>query len=91
VKVRPRAADVGFVAPRDAGHAGQIVAEIKAAQDAAGRSGETLHVLGDLVVFIGPGAAGKDRLDELAGFSFRERRRDLHRDRRPSSPSPTSA
>ena len=66
-----RAADVGFVTPRDADHAGQIVAEIRAAQDAAGRSGETLHVLGDLVVFIGPGAAGrKDRLDELAGFRF---------------------
>jgi alkanesulfonate monooxygenase SsuD/methylene tetrahydromethanopterin reductase-like flavin-dependent oxidoreductase (luciferase family) len=66
-----RAADVGFVTPRDAGHAGQIVAEIRTAQDAAGRSGGTLHVLGDLVVFVGPGAASrKDRLDELAGFRF---------------------
>jgi alkanesulfonate monooxygenase SsuD/methylene tetrahydromethanopterin reductase-like flavin-dependent oxidoreductase (luciferase family) len=66
-----RAADVGFVTPRDAGQAVEIVAEIRAAQDAAGRAGETLHVAGDLVVFIGPGAASrKGRLDELAGFRY---------------------
>jgi alkanesulfonate monooxygenase SsuD/methylene tetrahydromethanopterin reductase-like flavin-dependent oxidoreductase (luciferase family) len=66
-----RAADVGFVTPRDAGHAARIVAEIRAAQDAAGRAGEILHLFGDLVVFIGPGAASrKDRLDELAGFRY---------------------
>ena len=66
-----RAADVGFVTPRDAGHAARIVAQIRTAQDAAGRAGETLHVFGDLVVFIGPGAASrKDRLDELAGFRY---------------------
>jgi alkanesulfonate monooxygenase SsuD/methylene tetrahydromethanopterin reductase-like flavin-dependent oxidoreductase (luciferase family) len=66
-----RAADIGFVTPRDAGHAAGIVAEIRAAQDAAGRAGKTLHVFGDLVVFIGPGAASrKDRLDELAGFRY---------------------
>jgi alkanesulfonate monooxygenase SsuD/methylene tetrahydromethanopterin reductase-like flavin-dependent oxidoreductase (luciferase family) len=66
-----RAADVGFVTPRDAGHAGQIVAEIRAAQATAGRAGETVHVLGDLVVFIGPGAASrKDRLDGLAGIRY---------------------
>jgi alkanesulfonate monooxygenase SsuD/methylene tetrahydromethanopterin reductase-like flavin-dependent oxidoreductase (luciferase family) len=66
-----RAADVGFVTPRDAGQAAEIVAEIRAAQDAAGRAGETLHVFGDLVVFIGPGAASRrDRLDELAGFRY---------------------
>jgi len=59
-----RAADVGFVTPRDSGHAAEIVAEIRAAQDVAGRAGETLHAFGDLVVFIGPDAAGrKDRLD----------------------------
>jgi alkanesulfonate monooxygenase SsuD/methylene tetrahydromethanopterin reductase-like flavin-dependent oxidoreductase (luciferase family) len=66
-----RAADVGFVTPRDAGHAAQTVAQIRAAQDAAGRGGETMHVFGDRVVFIGPGAASrKDRLDELAGFRY---------------------
>ncbi len=66
-----RAADVGFVTPRDSGHAAEIVAEIRAAQDVAGRAGETLHVFGDLVVFIGPDAAGrKDRLDGLAGVRY---------------------
>jgi alkanesulfonate monooxygenase SsuD/methylene tetrahydromethanopterin reductase-like flavin-dependent oxidoreductase (luciferase family) len=69
-----RSADLGFVTPRDAGHAAEIVAEIRAAQDAAGRAGETLHILGDLVVFIGPDAAAaasrKDRLDALAGASY---------------------
>ena len=66
-----RATDVGFVTPRDAAQAAGIVAEIRAAQDAAGRAGETVHVFGDLVVFIGPGAASRrDRLDELAGFRY---------------------
>jgi alkanesulfonate monooxygenase SsuD/methylene tetrahydromethanopterin reductase-like flavin-dependent oxidoreductase (luciferase family) len=69
-----RAADVGFVTPRDAGHAAGIVAEIRAAQDAAGRAGETLHVLGDLVVFIEPDASAaasrKDRLDALSGARY---------------------
>ena len=61
-----RAADVGFVTPRDTGHAAQIVAEIRAAQDQAGRAGERLHVFGDLVVFLGPDvAAARSRLDRL--------------------------
>ena len=66
-----RAADVGFVTPRDAGHAAEIVAEIRAAQDAAGRAAETLPVLGDLVVFAGQDAVSrKNRLDELAGARY---------------------
>jgi alkanesulfonate monooxygenase SsuD/methylene tetrahydromethanopterin reductase-like flavin-dependent oxidoreductase (luciferase family) len=65
------AADVGFVTPRDAGHAAEIVAEIRAAQDAAGRAADNLPVFGDLVVFIGPDAASRmDRLDELAGIRY---------------------
>ena len=47
-----RSTDVGFVTPRDAGHAAAIVAEIRDAQQAAGRSGDTVHVFGDLVVFL---------------------------------------
>ena len=47
-----RSADVGFVTPRDAAHAAQIVAEIRAGQDRAGRAGETVHVFGDVVVFL---------------------------------------
>jgi len=71
-------ADIGFVTPRDAGHAGQIVAEIGAAAreaGAAGRSGQDQpQMFGDLVVFLGPDAAAaerrKARLDDLAGAAY---------------------
>jgi alkanesulfonate monooxygenase SsuD/methylene tetrahydromethanopterin reductase-like flavin-dependent oxidoreductase (luciferase family) len=68
-------ADVGFVTPRDAGHAAAIVAEVRDIQQAAGRAGETVHVFGDLVVFLDQaggetGAERKARLDELAGYSY---------------------
>jgi alkanesulfonate monooxygenase SsuD/methylene tetrahydromethanopterin reductase-like flavin-dependent oxidoreductase (luciferase family) len=63
--------DVGFVTPRDAGHAAEIVGEIRTAQDAAGRAGDLVHVFGDLEVYLGPDAQAaarrKARLDELAG------------------------
>jgi alkanesulfonate monooxygenase SsuD/methylene tetrahydromethanopterin reductase-like flavin-dependent oxidoreductase (luciferase family) len=70
-----RSTDVGFVTPADAGHAAAIVAEIRTAQHAAGRSGDTVHVFGDLVVFLDepggePGAERKARLDELAGYRY---------------------
>jgi alkanesulfonate monooxygenase SsuD/methylene tetrahydromethanopterin reductase-like flavin-dependent oxidoreductase (luciferase family) len=66
-----RAADVGFVTPHDAGQARGIVAGIRAAQDAAGRAGETIHILADLVVFLGGDPAGrKHRLDERAGEEY---------------------
>ncbi|WP_033824663.1 LLM class flavin-dependent oxidoreductase [Kitasatospora sp. MBT63] len=67
-------ADLGFVTPHDAGQARAIVSEIRDAQAAAGRTDETVHVFGDLVVFLddAPGAAAdrKARLDELAGFEY---------------------
>jgi alkanesulfonate monooxygenase SsuD/methylene tetrahydromethanopterin reductase-like flavin-dependent oxidoreductase (luciferase family) len=72
-----RSADVGFVTPRDAGHAAEIVAEIRDAQRAAGRGGETVHVFGDLVVFLDQepggetGAERKARLDGLAGYAYK--------------------
>jgi alkanesulfonate monooxygenase SsuD/methylene tetrahydromethanopterin reductase-like flavin-dependent oxidoreductase (luciferase family) len=73
-RLMARAADVGYVTPRDAGQARAIVAEIRAAQAAAGRAQETIHIFGDLVVFLGAdatAAAGrKARLDELAGQEF---------------------
>ncbi|RAG85841.1 FMNH2-dependent monooxygenase [Streptacidiphilus pinicola] len=66
-----RAADLGFVTPRDADDARRIVAEIREAQAAAGRAEETVHVFGDLVVFLDedPGAAAdrKARLDTQGG------------------------
>jgi hypothetical protein len=69
-----RSADVVYVTPRDAGHARAIVDEVRAEQEAAGRGRETLHVFGDLVVFLGEteaGAAGrKARLDGAAGAEY---------------------
>jgi alkanesulfonate monooxygenase SsuD/methylene tetrahydromethanopterin reductase-like flavin-dependent oxidoreductase (luciferase family) len=57
------AADVGFVTPRDAEHAREIVARI-----GSGR------ILADLVVFLGQTTAEavqrKERLDELAGYAY---------------------
>lgn len=69
-----RQADVGYVTPHDADQARAIVAEIRAEQQAAGRADETLHVFGDLVVFLDDSPAGaedrRDRLDTLAGEPY---------------------
>ncbi|MFF3886384.1 LLM class flavin-dependent oxidoreductase [Streptomyces sp. NPDC001914] len=69
-----RAADVGYVTPHDAGQARAVVEEIRAEQTAAGRGDETVHVFGDLVVFLDdtPGAAEarRERLDALAGRPY---------------------
>jgi alkanesulfonate monooxygenase SsuD/methylene tetrahydromethanopterin reductase-like flavin-dependent oxidoreductase (luciferase family) len=69
-----RSADVGYVTPGDGDHAAAIVAEIRRAQQAAGRA-EPVHVFGDLVVFLDEpdgetGAERKARLDELAGYPY---------------------
>lgn len=70
-----RSADLGFVTPFDAAGARAILAEIRAAQTAAGRAEETVHVVGDIVVFLDDDAAAaadrKARLDELAGEPLR--------------------
>jgi alkanesulfonate monooxygenase SsuD/methylene tetrahydromethanopterin reductase-like flavin-dependent oxidoreductase (luciferase family) len=69
-----RQADVGYITPHDSGQARAIVAEIRAEQEAAGRSGELLHVFGDLVVFLdddpAEAAARRERLDALAGEPY---------------------
>jgi alkanesulfonate monooxygenase SsuD/methylene tetrahydromethanopterin reductase-like flavin-dependent oxidoreductase (luciferase family) len=69
-----RSADAGFVTPHDAGQARGLVAEIRAAQAAAGRAEDTVHVLGDLVVFLdedaGAAAGRKGRLDDRAGQEY---------------------
>jgi alkanesulfonate monooxygenase SsuD/methylene tetrahydromethanopterin reductase-like flavin-dependent oxidoreductase (luciferase family) len=69
-----RAADIGFITPRDRASAAGIVAEIRAEQAQAGRADETLHVFGDLVVFLDDRAAAaqdrRERLDELAGSAY---------------------
>ena len=63
-------ADVGFVTPRDAAHAAEIVAEIR-----AWRPDRAPHVFGDLVVFLDDSeraaVARKQRLDERAGAEYR--------------------
>jgi alkanesulfonate monooxygenase SsuD/methylene tetrahydromethanopterin reductase-like flavin-dependent oxidoreductase (luciferase family) len=70
-----RSTDLGFVTPRDAADAARIVGEVRAAQAAAGRAEETVHLFGDLVVFLDddPAAARarRDRLDERAGAEYR--------------------
>ncbi|MFD7325370.1 LLM class flavin-dependent oxidoreductase [Streptomyces sp. NPDC059875] len=69
-----RSADIGYVTPHDTDQARAIVAEIRAAQGTAGRAGESLHIFGDLVVFLDdePAAAEdrKARLDGLAGYGW---------------------
>lgn len=66
-----RAGDVGYVTPHDAGEVRTIVAAVRAEQESAGRDEETVHVFGDLVVFLDerPGVARsrRDRLDALSG------------------------
>ena len=70
-----RSADVGFVTPRDAAHAAEIVAQIRTEQARAGRAAQTLHVFGDLVVFLDEtrtaAIARRQRLDERAGAEYR--------------------
>jgi alkanesulfonate monooxygenase SsuD/methylene tetrahydromethanopterin reductase-like flavin-dependent oxidoreductase (luciferase family) len=75
-----RSADVGFVTPRDAAHAAEIVAQIRAEQASTGRTGQAstgqaVHVFGDLVVFLDEtrdaAIARKHRLDERAGAEYR--------------------
>jgi alkanesulfonate monooxygenase SsuD/methylene tetrahydromethanopterin reductase-like flavin-dependent oxidoreductase (luciferase family) len=70
-----RSADVGFVTPRDPASAREIVAQIRQAQESAGRAGDTVHVFGDLVVFLDPArpaaaADRKARLDDRAGLQY---------------------
>ncbi|PJM98770.1 FMNH2-dependent monooxygenase [Streptomyces sp. CB01201] len=69
-----RAADIGYVTPHDSDQARAIVAEIRAEQAAAGRADETVHVFGDLVVFLdedpAAAAARRERLDAQAGEPY---------------------
>ena len=70
-----RSADLGFITPRVGDDARAVVAEIRAERAAAGRSGEAVHVFGDLLVFLDDtaeaAAARKHRLDETAGAELR--------------------
>jgi len=70
-----RSADLGFVTPHATSDIADILAQIRAAQDAAGRAAEPLPVLGDVLVVLDDDAqAAADRLarlDELAGEPLR--------------------
>jgi alkanesulfonate monooxygenase SsuD/methylene tetrahydromethanopterin reductase-like flavin-dependent oxidoreductase (luciferase family) len=63
------------VTPHDAADARDIIAKIRAAQAAVGRADDTVHVFGDLVVFLddteGAAQARRDRLDAVAGAPYR--------------------
>jgi alkanesulfonate monooxygenase SsuD/methylene tetrahydromethanopterin reductase-like flavin-dependent oxidoreductase (luciferase family) len=69
-----RSADVVYVTPRDAADARAITQEIRTEHAAAGRHAATVHVFGDLVVFLDETRAAaidrKARLDALAGKEF---------------------
>jgi alkanesulfonate monooxygenase SsuD/methylene tetrahydromethanopterin reductase-like flavin-dependent oxidoreductase (luciferase family) len=69
-----RSADLGFVTPRDAADAARIIGDVRSAQAAAGRAHETVHVFGDLVVFLDDDAATararRERLDQQAGAEY---------------------
>jgi alkanesulfonate monooxygenase SsuD/methylene tetrahydromethanopterin reductase-like flavin-dependent oxidoreductase (luciferase family) len=69
-----RSADIGFVTPHDTAQIAPIVGEIRAAQNRAGRAGETVHVFADLVVVLdadtGAATARKQWLDERAGAEY---------------------
>jgi alkanesulfonate monooxygenase SsuD/methylene tetrahydromethanopterin reductase-like flavin-dependent oxidoreductase (luciferase family) len=69
-----RSADVVYVTPRDVSDVRAITEEIRTETEAAGRAGETVHVFGDLVVFLDQTAAAararRSRLDEAAGQAY---------------------
>ncbi|GMA85339.1 FMNH2-utilizing oxygenase [Angustibacter aerolatus] len=69
-----RAADLGFVTPRDEADAADLVAQVAAQQRAAGRADERVHVFGDLVVLLdereATARARRERLDLVAGEQF---------------------
>jgi alkanesulfonate monooxygenase SsuD/methylene tetrahydromethanopterin reductase-like flavin-dependent oxidoreductase (luciferase family) len=83
-----RAADVVYVTPADEASAAAIVAEVRAEQHAAGRGGDTIHVFGDLVVFLDETAAAaavrKARLDARAAAGHAGTARHRGDSRRPA-------
>jgi alkanesulfonate monooxygenase SsuD/methylene tetrahydromethanopterin reductase-like flavin-dependent oxidoreductase (luciferase family) len=70
-----RSADVVFTTPTDAASARSIVSTIRTYEAEVSRTGESLRIFADLVVFLDDDAAKaarrKDRLDERHGRPFR--------------------
>lgn len=73
-RLAARSADVVYVTPVDREQAAAIVAAVRDEQELAGRAAETLHVFGDVVVFLGEteraAADRKARLDDLSGAEY---------------------
>ncbi|HEX7659893.1 MAG TPA: LLM class flavin-dependent oxidoreductase [Pseudonocardiaceae bacterium] len=73
-RLAARAADVVYVTPTDAAHAGEIIREVRDEQAKAGRAHESLHVFGEIVVFLDDtekaAADRRARLDERAGEEY---------------------
>ncbi|KDN22078.1 LLM class flavin-dependent oxidoreductase [Amycolatopsis rifamycinica] len=73
-RLAARAADVVYVTPFDRAQAGEIVSAVREEQEKAGRGGETLHVFGDVVVFLDEteqaAADRKARLDDRFGAEY---------------------
>lgn len=73
-RLAARSADVVYVTPFDREQAADIVTAVRDEQERAGRGGETLHVFGDVVVFLDEteqAAAGrKARLDDRFGAEY---------------------
>ncbi|SDH40684.1 LLM class flavin-dependent oxidoreductase [Pseudonocardia oroxyli] len=69
-----RGADLVFVTPGYAGPAEQVLADVAAAAERVGRTGEPLQVWADLVVFLDTptesGARRKARLEEVSGAEY---------------------
>ncbi|WP_028933919.1 LLM class flavin-dependent oxidoreductase [Pseudonocardia spinosispora] len=69
-----RGADIGFVTPTGVEDGTEIVATIRAEQEAAGRADDPLRIFGDLVVLLDDDASRaadrKARLDELDGAEY---------------------
>jgi alkanesulfonate monooxygenase SsuD/methylene tetrahydromethanopterin reductase-like flavin-dependent oxidoreductase (luciferase family) len=69
-----RAADIGFVTPKDAEQAAGLTGRIRAAQAEAGRGEQPVHVFGDILTYLddieAAAVARQDRLDERAGVRF---------------------
>jgi alkanesulfonate monooxygenase SsuD/methylene tetrahydromethanopterin reductase-like flavin-dependent oxidoreductase (luciferase family) len=67
-------ADLVYVTPKDEEQARSIVAEVREAEAAAGRTGEPLQIFADLLVFLdedaGAAAERKARLDDLDGAAL---------------------
>ena len=73
-RLAARSADVVYVTPFDRGQAATIVAAVHDEQEKAGRAAETLHVFGDVVVFLDEteqaAADRKARLDDRFGAEY---------------------